>query len=77
MTGFARPLQRIDGDAPQVFGAIDEVRMRELFEVNEEIRRRERAFSSDGCGDRVRRKQGHWVRRSGARGERKSPSVSS
>ena len=34
-------LERIDRDAPEILGAVDEVRMRELLEVDEEIRRRD------------------------------------
>jgi hypothetical protein len=36
--------ERIDGDAPEILGAIDEVRMREFLEIDEEIRGLEALF---------------------------------
>ena len=42
--------QRIDGDAPEVLGAIDEIRMREFLEIDEEIHRREALFRQMAVG---------------------------
>ena len=40
ITGRTRPSQRVDGDPPEILGAIDEIGVREFLEIDEEVRRR-------------------------------------